>query len=337
MLKLKYEIDISVVILHHTGDLLFPMLDSLFKSKNVNFEVIVMTSSEKLAMEGIKGCLVMHSVAMPAEKRNAGVRLSKGRYIAFFDDDVTIDPLCLYHLKNGINPSVGMTYGKLWNMEHTNRFDEAGGFLTWTGFIWSRAGQNDIDKGQYDKDDYVLAGKSASCMVTKLTFVKAGGFDEDFGILGEETDLSWRIWLKGQAVLYCPKATGLHAFNTKFKPKEKHYTNDRVFYNGSRNYCTMLIKNLGKEHLWIVPLHMTIWFLVGCIMLITLKIKEGSAILRGLWYVITNRKMILEKRRKIQQNRVKDERYIWKKIYSAPPRGYYWTRLCRYVTLGLHG
>src|SRR3990167_5236717 len=241
--------DISVCVCHHTGTLLFGFLESLFKSKDVTYEVIVITSNEELAMKGIKGCLVIHSNAMPAEKRNMGARLSKGKYLAFFDDDVTIDDHCLYHLKEGLGPSVGMTYGRLWSMEHRNRFDEAGGYMTWTGFIWSRAGQNDIDNGQYSKDETILAGKSASCMVKNDVFKKVCGFDEDFGILGEETDLSWRIWLSGKTVFYCPQATGFHAFNTKFKPKEKHYTNDRVFYNGTRNYITMLLKNLGREHL----------------------------------------------------------------------------------------
>ena len=334
---LKVEPEVSVVICHHTGDLLFPMLDSLFKSRNVNFEVIVLTSNEGLAMKGIKGCIVMHSLAMPAEKRNIGVRLSKGRYIAFFDDDVVIDPLCLYHLKNGLGLYVGMTYGKLWNMEHRNRFDEAGGYLTWTGFIWSRAGQNDLDEGQYDKDEFVLAGKSASCMVKKEVFNKAGGFDESFGILGEETDLSWRIWLKGYTIMYTPKATGYHAFNTKFKPKEKHYTNSRVFFNGSRNYITMLIKNLGKEHLWIVPIHMTIWFSVACVMLLTLKVSQGLHIMKGLWYVVVNIRSILTKRQKVQETRKVNESDLWKKVYRKTPGRYWRTRFLRYVTLGLHG
>lgn len=330
-------LDVSCVICHHTGTLLFGCLESVFKSKDVTYEVIVMTSNEELAMKGIKGCLVIHHTGMPAEKRNAGVRVAKGKYIAFFDDDVTIDPLCLYHLKDGLGPSIGMTYGRLWNMEHRNRFDEAGGYLTWTGFIWSRAGQNDIDKGQYSKDEYVLAGKSASCMVKKDIFQKVGGFDEDFGILGEETDLSWRIWLMGKMVLYCPQATGWHAFNTKFKPPEKYYTSSRVHFNGCRNYLTMLIKNLGKEHLWIIPIHTVIWFIAGLAMIGTLKIRQGVNILKGIKYVLTHLKEILEKRGQTQHIRVKDDEELWPSIYRKTPRGYAIKRFLRYLRIGLHG
>lgn len=329
---------ISVVVCHHTGNLLFGFLDSLFKSQNVKFEVIVLTSNEDLAMKGIKNCLVFHDTTSPAEKRNTGVRLSRGKYIAFFDDDVTIDPLCLYHLKDGIGPSVGMTYGKLWNMEHRNRFDEAGSYLTKTGFLWSRAGQNDIDNGQYSKDEYVLSGKSASCMIKKEVFKAVGGFDEDFGILGEETDLAWRVWLYGKCVLYTPQATGYHAFNTKFKPKEKHYTNKRVFFNGCRNYITMLIKNLEKKNLWsILPAHILIWFFAGLAMIGTLKVKEGWNIWCGIWYVVKNYRLISQKRAKVQSKRKKTDAEIWENIYRVPPRGYYIGRFTRYVKNALHG
>lgn len=329
--------DISVIVCHHVGELLYGFLTSLSKSTDVSYEVIVMTSNEELSLQGIKGCLVFHHIGLPAAKRNAGARIARGKYIAFFDDDVEIDPLCLYHLKDGIKSNVAMSYGRLWNMEHRNRFDEAGGYLTWTGFIWSRAGQNDIDTGQYSKDELIFAGKSASCMVRKDVFKNIGGFDEEFGILGEESDLSWRVWLSGKQVLYTPQATGYHAFNTRFKPVTKHYTNERVFCNGCRNYITMLIKNLGREHLWIVPLHMMIWFFAAFAMIITGKIAQGLNILKGLLYCFTNMSAIFSKRKKIQENRKVDESDIWPLIYSKTPRGYYRTRFLRYITLGLHG
>lgn len=341
-------IDISCIVCHHTGDLLNGFIESVRKSESVNYEIIVMTSNEELSLKGIKGCLVFHHIGLPAAKRNAGARIARGKYLAFFDDDVTIDPLCLYHLKEPlalienmsypphINPV--MSYGRLWNMERRNRFDEAGGYLTWSGFIWSRAGQNEIDVGQYSKDEYIFAGKSASCMIRKDVFKKVGGFDEDFGILGEESDLSWRVWLYGYMVLYTPQATGYHAFNTKFKPKEKHYTVERVFKNGCRNYITMLIKNLGTKNLWrILPIHVCIWFFAGLAMILTLKIRQGLNIWSGIWYVITNYRSILAKRRVVQQRRNVIDDYIWPSIYRETPRGYYRQRFLRYITLGLHG
>lgn len=335
----KHAPEVSVVLCHHKGDFIYKAVDSIKKSIGLSFEIIVITSDDKLAETGIDGCLVMNGPAMPAAKRNMGIRLAKSRYIAFFDDDVEIDRTCLYNLYRPLcNIEIGMVYGKLWNMEHRDRFDEAGGFLTSTGFIWSRAGQNDVDTGQFDSAEFILAGKSASCMIRKDVIDKVGDFDEDFGILGEETDLSWRVWLGGYTVVFQPNATGYHAFNTRFKPAKDYYTSSRVHFNGCRNYITMLIKNLEVRNLWkILPVHCLIWFTASLAMLFTGKVRQGVNLLKGLAYVCWNLGPILEKRRKVQSRRVKSDSELWPDIFHRAPRGYYSQRFLRYLSIGLHG
>lgn len=330
---------ISVIVCHHVGELIYDFIQSLLISEDVCYEIIVMTSDEKLAMKGISSCITIHHTGLPAEKRNAGARIARGKYLAFFDDDVTIDPLCMYHLRDGIKDDVAMTYGKLWNMERRNRFDEAGGFLTSTGFIWSRAGQNDIDEGQYNQDEYIFSGKSASCMIRADVFKKVGGFDEDFGILGEESDLAWRVWLYGYKVLYTPQATGHHAFNCPtIKPVQKHYTSARVNFNGCRNYITMLLKNLEARNAWkIIPLHVMIWTGAGFAMLITGKPREGFNIFKGLLYVMRNWKSIMSKRRKVQDKRVKSDGELKSFIFRRTSGAYYLQRFTRYVSKSIHG
>ena len=313
---------VSVVVCYHTQDFINEFLASL-RHSTIDYELILMDG---------KG--------LPAKKRNDGVKKSTGDYIAFFDDDVEIAPFCLQTFRDYLDKhqDVGMVYGKLWNAERTDNFDEAGGYLTRTGFIWSRAGQNDLDVGQYDTACAIFAGKSASCMIRRDTFNAVGGFDEEFGILGEETDLSWRVWLSGLAVHYVPEARGYHWFNTKRKDKNRHYTNDRIYFNGCRNYITMLIKNLGRHNLWrIVPIHVVIWFGVGLVMIITLKVREGMGIIRGLWYVLRNRSLICSKRQQVQEKRKVSDEELWDSIYRPTPRGYYRRRALRYLTLGVHG
>ena len=338
--SLTYPTEISVIVCHHKGDFIDKFVASVKRSFGVKYEILIMTSDENLAVTGMKGCQTFYSEKMPAEKRNTGARLSSGKYIAFFDDDVEIEPNCLLTLKKALdsNPSVGMVYGKLYNMEHRNRFDEAGGYLTSTGFIYSRAEQNLVDCGQYDTYDLILAGKSASCMMREEVFFEAGQFDEDFGILGEETDLSWRVWLKGHKVLFVPDAVGYHAFNTKFKPAKEYYTSDRVHYNGCRNYIVMLLKNLEKGTLWkILPLHISAWIFAGCAMIATLKIAQGINIFRGLIYCVNSCGNIAAKRRKVQEKRKISDRELWPFIFTRAPRGYYTQRLSRYLRIGLHG
>lgn len=330
--------EVSVVVCHHTGELLYDFLTSL-KHCTIPIEVIVMTSDDELASEGIKGCLVMHSTDMPATKRNRAARMAKGKYLAIFDDDVEITPGCIEEMLSLINSKkeIGMVYGKLYKYDEPNRFDEAGGYITNTGFIWSRAGQNIVDNGQYDQAEPIFSGKSASCLVRRDLWLKLGGMDEEFGILGEESDLSWRIWISGYEVWWCPNSVALHKFNTPLKPVNKYYTSSRVHYNGCRNYITMLIKNLGVRNLWIVPLHMLIWFTASIAMIGTGKAEQGWNIMRGIGFVLRNLRKILRKRKEIQWGRIIDDRNVWATISRTPRWSYYFGRLTKYISIGLHG
>jgi len=335
--------EISVIVCHHKGDFIYKFVNSVKESINVTYEIIVITSDDELALKGIPGCLVINNYGGPAEKRNVGARLAKGKYLGFFDDDVEIEKNCLAELSCWLIYDTGMVYGKLHNAEYQERFDEAGGFLTKTGFIWSRAGQNDVDKGQWDtpskSNSEIFSGKSASCMIRADLFHKIGGFDEDFWILGEESDLAWRVWLSGHKVCFNSHAKGIHYFNTKWKPANEFYTSKRVHFNGCRNYITMLIKNLEAHNLWkILPIHCLIWFTVAIAMLFTGKAIQGVNILKGLVYVLCNLKAILRKREAVQSKRVRSDRDIWPYIFRAsPPRGYYSNRVKRYLKIGLHG
>lgn len=336
---LRVKPDISVIVCCHTKEFIFDFVRSVKRSLGVNYEIIVISSDEDLCLTGISGCTVFNGPQLPAAKRNMGSRIANGKYLAFFDDDVEISSDCLKRFKDCMDKThAGMVYGKLRKADEPERFDEAGGFLTWTGFIWSRAGQNIFDEGQYDKTEPIFSGKSASCIIEKRLFNKIGGFDEDFGILGEESDLAWRVWLSGREVLFCPEATGIHWFNCKRKDVKVHYTSTRVHRNGSRNYCVMLIKNLEALNLCrILPFHVIIWAMAGLLMLVTGKFTQAINIFKGLWYVPTNLTHILRKRRKVQSERIKSDSELIPTIFRSPGRSYYTERFKRYIAIGLHG
>ena len=124
---------ISFIIPTHTGDLIKDCLNSITWSDFYEpYETIVM------AGEG-----------MPAKKRNDAVKKAKGNYLCFLDDDVVLDSNAVWYMLQAMK-YCDFVFGKLLNAEQPDRLDDAGAFLTWTGFLWSRAGQLDKDVGQYD-------------------------------------------------------------------------------------------------------------------------------------------------------------------------------------------
>lgn len=333
---------VSCIICHHMGEkLLFNTLDSIQSSSEVDFEIIVVTSSEDNVSKfqsSYENVTFITVTGGPAHKRNVATRYAKGNYFAFFDDDVELTPLSIYYMLRTLKQkSAGMVYGKLLNMQFRDRFDEAGSFLTSTGFLYARCESGIQDKGQFEETCQILAGKSASCIVRRSTFFKIGGFDVSYGILGEETDLSWRIWLSGSSVWFCPRSVTYHAFNTKFKPAN-FYVPERVYRNGCRNYLSMLLTNLENKHLiWPIFIQVIVWSTAGIGMIFTGKNEAGSYIFKGLYDVVKNMRAILHKRSLVQGSRVISDKELFKFIKKDPPFKYYWKRFFHYIKTGRHG
>lgn len=297
-----------------------------------------MATSDETLTE-LPGTKVIQLKGGPSNKRNVATRFAQGDYFAFFDDDIEATPYSLFYMLETLKKSnVGMVYGKLLNMEFRNRFDEAGSFLTYSGFLWARCASGIEDKGQFDSIEPVLSGKSAACMIHRKVFWDVGGFDVSYEILGEETDLSWRVWLSGYKVLYIPRSITYHAFGTRFKPIEM-YTSKRVFFNGCRNYLSMLYTNLGKGN-WIIPLiiQLSVWTLAGIGMIVTGKTEAGINIFKGIIYFFKNIRHIWNKRYKVQkQLRKISDKELLPIIKRTPSICYYIERFFSYIQQGKHG
>ena len=325
---------ISCVICHHQGNLVLKAISSILLSRDVEIELIVVTSQTGKAFYSTK---TVHVPGGPARKRNIGYRYCTSPYIAFFDDDVEVEPTAIAEMLKVLKKdNVGMVFGKLRNMEFRDMFDEAGSFLTWTGFLWAR-GDRVKDVGQFDESVPVLAGKSAACIIRKEAFSKAGFFDESYEILGEESDLSWRVWLSGYKVIYSPRSLTYHAFNTRFKPAN-FYTAQRVYFNGCRNYLAMLTTNLGWQRLLLaLPFQLFAWTTSALGMFFSGKLQASLYIFEGLGYYFTHLSSHLEKRKGVQSQRMVKESELMAQVMQNPSLAYFLKRLFRYIMTGLHG
>jgi len=327
---------VSVVLCHHRGDFVDKAVKTLLDSRDVMPEIIVVTSDPD---RKFKKTRTVYFDGGPAEKRNVGFRYCSNPFIAFFDDDVEVNKGCLTNMMSVLKrDDVGMVYGKTYNMERRKNFDGAGSFLTPTGFLWAREENGILDEGQYDKEEEVFAGKGACMMVKRKAFTKVKMFDPYYGILAEETDISWKMWLAGYKVVYVPKGVLYHAFNTKFKPWNYFYTHKRVYFHGSRNYLVMLTKCLEWQNaLFMVPVTMGMWFTAGLGMLTAGKFQAGFNIWLGILAYFNDFGIVLQKRKDTQKLRVVSDRKLFKTIMKFPPLSYYTKRVKRYWDTGIHG
>ncbi len=314
----------SIIIIHWQGNLINRCLKSL---ENVEAEKIVVTSDNFYNLDW-EANIQKHYIKFnePTLKRNTGTELAKGQYLCFADDDIEIKYDCIKIMEDYFDShkEVGMIYAFLYKMDDHNKIDTSGSFLTWCGFLY------ETYWWRFDPMP-ILSGKSALCMIRKDLFDKIGGFDEDFVIYGEETDLSWRVWLAGYQTMVLPSAIGYHAFETPLKPKS-YYNQYYIHYHGCKNYLTMLIKNLPTRKLYIVLINAFIWFVMGLVMYF--KNRQGAKwIMQGIWYNIRNFGYIWKKRKAVYRL----DNDFYKYVTKNPSLFYYLNRCKEYLWHELHG
>jgi GT2 family glycosyltransferase len=335
---------VSVIVINFNGKEFLPrLLHSLLKTDYKEFEVIfVDNASRDGSVEYVRENFKDERIFIiendrnygPAAARNIGFSKARGEYIAFLDNDTEVDSQWLTELVKVFegDSKIAVAQCKLLDMVERNRFDYAGDYLTPLGFLAERA-RSAKDTGQFDYICDILSGKSAAMMMCSDIIKKIGGFDGDYFILLEDTDIFWRAWLAGYRSVFIPRAIVYHAFGTEKKPQQRYYTSFMIRYYGCRNYMITLIKNLGIINLiYILPIQMISIFMVGIMFLIHLQFEDSKWIFRALAWILGHPVYLSEKRRITQNLRVVTDTILMQKLMVKKPFKYYIGKALSYIS-----
>ena len=225
--------------------------------------------------------------------------MSRGKYICIMGPDTIPDKDWVENAVHFLEsrPDVGAIQCKIFVHGSDHVLDAVGDYLGSFGFLVHRAipGKS-LDYGQFEEPVSIFGVKSAAMFVRKDVFSRIEGFDEEFFIFVEETDLCWRILLNGQRIMYLPTSIVYHKMSQVFKknPERSLYFSR---YYGCRNYITMLIKNLSAvELVTVLPLHLSVWMFIAFLLWSQGKVRESKWVLSGLLWNLVNLRSLLRRR-----------------------------------------
>lgn len=338
---------VSVIIVNYNGKkYLLNCLKGVFANNYPNYEVIMAdndsTDGSIEAVEKKYGkrknfqVLKLKKNYGPAYARNRGVEKAKGKYLAFLDNDTLTEKNWLVPLVEAMerDKSIGACQCKLLLIRERHRIDYVGDYLSQFGFLVQRVEGGEIDKGQADQKVEILSAKSAAMIIRKDVFKKAGGFDEDYFIYLEETDLGWRTWLVGHRIIFIPESRVYHEFGTSqvILGEKQNYL---VKFHGTKNYIATNFKNLGKVNLIkILPLHIFLWLGIGVWFLIKGQLRSGFFIFQGIIWPILNIRKLAKKRAIIQKKRAFSDKKLLPKIMRYQSIRYFYQKLSSVEKIG---
>jgi GT2 family glycosyltransferase len=327
---------LSIVIVNLNGwKYLEALLKSILGSKTKDYEVIIVDNGSTNDCEKIDNfcslddrfkSVKLHKNVGPAMARNIGVANTTGKYISFLDNDTLVDKNWATEAINYFNKhkKVGIIQCKLLLESDHNKIDYVGEYLGTNGFLVQECSAGTIDNGQFNKPKKILAAKSAGMFIKREAFNRVGGFDDDYFIYVEETDLGWRSWIAGFEAHFLPSSVVYHHFGTSSVILGSKNASSLAKYHGPKNYLMTLLKNSPSRMLpKIIFYHFLLW--VGFIFfrLFTFKIGDSFEMTKGILYFLFNVSSTLKKRHKIQNDKVKSKQIFLNELVVSRSLWYF--------------
>jgi GT2 family glycosyltransferase len=297
---------VSIVIMNYNGfDYILNCLDSVFKTKGYEFEVLLIDNnsndnSHRICKEKFSQIRLFENkenLAMAA--RNIGIDNAKGKYVVFLDSDATVDPNWLQHLVLRYqNNGEGLYQGKILEQNKSNFIGSSGNFMNIFGLGFAR-GNGEKDVGQFEKFQQISFPVGACLFSSLETIKKIGYFDESnlLYLTYDDVDYGWKALSLGIHSFYEPKSIIYHPDGTSSK------LNSYKIYLIERNrWICLLSYYTPKTILKLFPVFFLLEFGIFFFLLVkgngVAKIKSLFSII-AMYNSIKNRRILLNKNKKL--------------------------------------
>jgi len=228
---------------------------------------------------------------------NKGFEYATGKYIAFLNNDTIVHKNWLESQINFLEkyPKYSFCSSKMLLMDNKEIIDNVGTSFSTSG-IGRKIGWMQKDVGQFEENQEVFGICGGAALLRKTLLDDIGVFDEDFFIIGEDIDLSFRAQIAGYNGIYIPEAIVYH----KVAPKRGNESDFSIYYS-NRNLVWTLIKNMPT--LLLLKYLLSIIFYHSFSVMKSIMRGKGSVIFKAKFDAIKKLKSMYRKRQEIQKVR----------------------------------
>lgn len=232
------ETVLAIVVNYNGGEAVLRCLESLAAQTHSPLEVVVVDND---STDGSAGRV---AEAFPAVRLirtganlgwglgcNAGMEAGKGRYVALINNDAWLEPDCIAEMVRAVNlrPEYGSCASKILAAGR-DRLEACGLHIVADG---SSCGRGRLQPAHLYSDlEEVFCANDCCCLYKREMIDDIGGYDPDFFIYCDETDMGFRHQLAGWKCVYNPRAVAYHAHSLAagaFSPfKAFHVERNRI-------------------------------------------------------------------------------------------------------------
>ncbi len=263
------------------------------------------------------------TIALPenlgfAKANNVAIKSLNTEYVALLNNDAVPHPKWLENLSKALenHPEAGIAASKMLFHRNPKQIDRAGDVFTTSGTALLRGRGKPSET--YNEKEYVFGACAGAALYRTEMLRNIGLFDEDFFLLYEDVDLSFRAQLAGYKCIYVPEAVVYHVGSNSIGDD----TPTSVYYS-HRNLEWVYIQNMpgGLFKRTIIP-HL-IYVLASFIFFVARG--RGGDFLRAKRDALKGLRRALRKRTKAQSTKQVSDEYIW----SLFEKEQYFPRLTR--------
>jgi GT2 family glycosyltransferase len=303
---------ISVVIVNWNGrEFLLECLEGLRRQVYRDFSVILVDNGSQ---DGSAAFVSEHypEVSVMALQDNRGFAAANNialhtvdaEFVALLNNDAVPEPLWLKSLVEALeeHPQAGLAASNMLLYGRRGVIDRAADGYTRAGAALLRG--RGLSADCHRVREWVFGACGAAALYRMAMLRDIGFFDEDFFLLYEDVDLSFRAQLKGYKCLYVPEALVYHRSSSSIV----HDSSLSVYY-GQRNLEWVYIQNMPTR-LLLRTIFSHILYDIAALSYFVVS-GRGKDFFRAKKDALRGLKRALKKRERIQSGKVVDDGYLW--------------------------